>query len=382
MVKKYTIFVDSSYIRNSKAEHWEIPLSTEGIKSILKFIIEQKLSKDVIVVIPEIVVQEVIFQKLNHIKNQIDSLSQSSENFKKVFSIEGIDLAKYTNFDFDKFFKDKCQEFMKKYNLEQADTPKIDQNELINRSVNKLPPFKGKTEESDKGFKDTILWYSILEFVKKEPNHKLIFLTTDDIFEHSYLNEEITKINKSGIRIFNDPTQLKAFLNTEFKLNLDWKAKARDIKNKLKEKLGILIEEIYKENYFVSDYSGREKKVISYDYKNINFTDISGNGPSYRIDLKLELIAKYKSIDSDDVPIRTIRSLTYNDHISDPLSISYPTSKIFRKPLSEGVSTTSVSFDFMLDFNENTEEIFIISVTPNYPLTRDSLYSSRLWGLE
>ena len=63
MSKKYTIFVDSSYIRNSKAEYWEIPLSTEGIKSILKFISEQKLSKDVAVVIPEIVIQEIIIQK-------------------------------------------------------------------------------------------------------------------------------------------------------------------------------------------------------------------------------------------------------------------------------------------------------------------------------
>ena len=52
---------------------------------------------------------------------------------------------------------------------------------IIERALAKNPPFEGKEKESDKGFKDTVLWYSILDFARE--NHgEYVFITNDNIF--------------------------------------------------------------------------------------------------------------------------------------------------------------------------------------------------------
>ena len=45
---------------------------------------------------------------------------------------------------------------------------------IINRAFSKLPPFEGKEKRSDKGFKDALLWESVLEFALKHPKSKMM----------------------------------------------------------------------------------------------------------------------------------------------------------------------------------------------------------------
>ena len=45
-------------------------------------------------------------------------------------------------------------------------------NSIIHRAFGKLPPFEGKDKKSDKGFKDALLWESVLEFALNHKNSK------------------------------------------------------------------------------------------------------------------------------------------------------------------------------------------------------------------
>jgi len=73
---------------------------------------------------------------------------------------------------------------------------------IVERALDKTPPFEGKEKESDKGFKDTVLWYSILEFAR-EKHGEYIFITNDNIF-HNHIRafkEEFTQATGNNIFI-------------------------------------------------------------------------------------------------------------------------------------------------------------------------------------
>lgn len=60
---------------------------------------------------------------------------------------------------------------------------------ITNRAFEKQPPFLGVDKESDKGFKDALLWESILELKSNKPQSKIIFYSKDNDFCDALTNE-------------------------------------------------------------------------------------------------------------------------------------------------------------------------------------------------
>ena len=82
---------------------------------------------------------------------------------------------------------------------------------LINRAFDKRPPFEGKENNSDKGFKDALLWESILEYKKEHHDTNIILYTNDKMFNDElkeeykklFSNQEIIFINSKNEDILN-----------------------------------------------------------------------------------------------------------------------------------------------------------------------------------
>jgi len=53
---------------------------------------------------------------------------------------------------------------------------------IVKRAFDKQPPFEGKDKKSDKGFKDALLWESILEFATQHDKAKIIYYSKDNAF--------------------------------------------------------------------------------------------------------------------------------------------------------------------------------------------------------
>ena len=53
---------------------------------------------------------------------------------------------------------------------------------IVKRAFYKQPPFEGKDKKSDKGFKDALLWESILEFTAQHTSANIIYYSQDNIF--------------------------------------------------------------------------------------------------------------------------------------------------------------------------------------------------------
>lgn len=80
---------------------------------------------------------------------------------------------------------------------------------IINRAFSKLPPFEGKEKRSDKGFKDALLWESVLEFALKHPKSKIIYYSKDNAFGE-FLQKEFTEnVVDSALFICKNESEVK-----------------------------------------------------------------------------------------------------------------------------------------------------------------------------
>ena len=83
---------------------------------------------------------------------------------------------------------------------------------LIKRALDKKPPFEGKEKESDKGFKDAIIWETLLAFKEQNPQDILILFSKDARITDKYLkdeyesrfNEEILLIQRKDMNSYKD----------------------------------------------------------------------------------------------------------------------------------------------------------------------------------
>ena len=83
---------------------------------------------------------------------------------------------------------------------------------IINRAFSKLPPFEGKNKKSDKGFKDALLWESVLEFALKHPKLKIIYYSKDNAFGKFLLEEFMENIKDSSLAICKNESEVKTQL--------------------------------------------------------------------------------------------------------------------------------------------------------------------------
>ena len=80
---------------------------------------------------------------------------------------------------------------------------------IVNRAFSKLPPFEGKDKKSDKGFKDALLWESVLEFALKHRNSKIIYYSKDNAFGEFLLKEFAENVSDSLLFICKNESEVK-----------------------------------------------------------------------------------------------------------------------------------------------------------------------------
>lgn len=83
---------------------------------------------------------------------------------------------------------------------------------IVNRAFSKLPPFEGKDKKSDKGFKDALLWESVLEFALKHRNSKIIYYSKDNAFGEFLLKEFTESVSDSSLFICKNESEVKTQL--------------------------------------------------------------------------------------------------------------------------------------------------------------------------
>ena len=148
-------------------------LFNSSLSDSVGFIKINSLDQRVFLSMPEIVTQERIEQTLG----QIDGVVQKIDNGLLALSKFGVQIS-------DKHYKKNYKikvpqilhEILVKDKVEVLKTPKFNQNDLVNRCLKRMRPFHG---DEDEGFKDTLIWLTILDDAKKHKNMNYVLVTNN-----------------------------------------------------------------------------------------------------------------------------------------------------------------------------------------------------------
>lgn len=136
------------------------------------------------IAIPRVVWAEMKKQNIAAYNKKVQELEASLQKHKLPFHSYEIDKTK----NYEEYLEEKISSYKdllknKPIRIEELDFPSdLCFKRIINRAFEKIPPFEGKDKTSDKGFKDALLWESILEYKDKHPNENIILYTNDKMF--------------------------------------------------------------------------------------------------------------------------------------------------------------------------------------------------------
>lgn len=147
----------------------------ENNKGFIKVL--EKLAKVAEVYIPRVVIHERLAQIHIELKQKYDKLNSCKRELASIATIKELE-------PFDVLVEKKKNELLASYetvigkNIIDYNADSKTFSSILERVYNKIPPFiKG---ESDRGFKDTMLWLSLLDYFKDNGQEAEIFLITKD----------------------------------------------------------------------------------------------------------------------------------------------------------------------------------------------------------
>ena len=162
-----------------------------------------KLKEKFSVYITQVSIDERIAQNCRDLKARFDEAEKckvkfihfATISFKKTYEEESEFYQKGMQTKYENYFGDNIIPFTK--DGEMLTT-------IIDRANRRLPPFSAVKDASDKGFKDCLLWLSVLAYFKDNGEDDVIFVTDDkSAFRNNteYLQKEFHEITGKTIEI-------------------------------------------------------------------------------------------------------------------------------------------------------------------------------------
>lgn len=186
-----SIILDTNALYNSKFNDFTEIKFINKIYDIVDFIKENNFRSRVKIIIPRIVADELLEQQLACYKNTVNNFfSNKFPMYNK--STSSIMEPK----DYEEYLEDKLYNEIKGFESEDVKVEIINISNdfkienVIKRAIKKQPPFLGEGKESDKGFKDVILWETLLEYKHKNRFETILLCTSDKIFKKREIFEE------------------------------------------------------------------------------------------------------------------------------------------------------------------------------------------------
>lgn len=235
------IFVDTNRIeaikRTEGEKHYNLNANvfSQDFRDLVKFVVDKKLQKHVKILVPEIVCQEMLRHYYESFKVQKELLLKVKETAGNICKIKIDDEYNLT--------VDQLKENLKK---EYADIefPTFNMStetfqKIVKKAINKEAPFRQHSSGKDVGFKDVLIWETVLN--KEQPDRDLFILYTKD---GDFDELAKTLESRSSLKIFNDFTKLKKYVDDELfstllldKMTIESEANKTSANDKLIEKM-------------------------------------------------------------------------------------------------------------------------------------------------
>lgn len=162
----------------------------------IKEIIKELTDKDIDVYVPEIVKEEFIniqLRKLEETYNKLENLKNSQKIVDLKYRKKE-DARKMVEDTYNKIFENNFKDKIITYKREEM------LNRVLQRNRYKQPPFYNESNSSDKGFKDTIILLTILDFINDFEDEAIFYFITSDNGFIKYKKEIEQEIFEKSIK--------------------------------------------------------------------------------------------------------------------------------------------------------------------------------------
>ena len=202
-----SVFVDTN-ILYCKIEVFDEVWFVKKLQDIIGDIEVNDIYSEVKILLPKMVINELYQQQLEayeSLRRQFAKIRMPNLQFNAEF-----DYGNYLMEIYKREIKDIQQGIVKVEIIDFPDNSKLQQ--IIDRAIKKIPPFEGKDKQSDKGFKDVIIWETIKEYKHKHVNDIVIFYCNDNLVASNELEEEFYNEFRDKIYIQKKDTLLKKLI--------------------------------------------------------------------------------------------------------------------------------------------------------------------------
>jgi len=157
-------------------------------KTVESFISDNGLSEFIELAIPEIVFSELKKQKLSSYFSDIQVFSEIRTLLIKMpYPNKDKIILPDTSFDYQTHIEAVAKKYLSTKKIRLIEIPDNEQlkdvfERIIDRALNTKPPFQKYGDRSDVGFKDALIWESILSYSHVKDFDKVILFTNDDCF--------------------------------------------------------------------------------------------------------------------------------------------------------------------------------------------------------
>lgn len=202
-----TNILNISYGKNARYDTFYMNKSFEEIVSSIA---REKFRDDVDFLIPQIVMDELYVHKLEAYQKEKKELDRLAKNMWPLVSLKCQfgDLKEY-----ELFLKEKVEHFRTShggFSVLPVCSERFFYN-IVEKAIKKEAPFEGKEKSSDKGFKDAVIFFSMVDYAQKNGG-EFYYLTRDDKFygeDGKLLCRQFKELTGSVLKVFREYKEVK-----------------------------------------------------------------------------------------------------------------------------------------------------------------------------
>jgi hypothetical protein len=151
--------------------------------------------------VPELVAKEIVQRRIETASDQLRKLKEISSGLGTLLNRKPLEYEKVERIN--EIITVLTGDFLTHIGIEVIPTPaNISVQKLIDMAVRREAPFQGsgeKGERGDKGFKDTIILFTIIDHMESSSIKDAVFLTFDSIFSSKDLT---SRLQNQGLNLF------------------------------------------------------------------------------------------------------------------------------------------------------------------------------------
>ncbi len=282
-----------------------------GFYEILNFIKRNSLKKNVYIAIPRIVILELSNQQ-NNSHNNIKSILNSINNLPNIN-------IKIDDINYNEYIIKKFGELITKTSIKIIEIPKKGViNSLINRVFSKKSaPFIKSNSQKDRGFKDALIWESIISYFEIKKFDTIFFLCKDNGFNNQCKEEFLNKFSGKNFELMNNQQNCKQTISNLaniFKIDIDLDYVKKIIDTNLND---YILDDLKYKQFVI--FNNKKTKIKAYKIKKIALEEpefiSSEDGYLVKTEIELEILKnkKLKVIaESTMFPNSGINQLSYD----------------------------------------------------------------------